>query len=192
MNSLLPQCRRVKFCFCNVLTYFWTKFCRVPSWIRCWKVWFSARSKIYWYHFIAWFESSGLMISVSAFICAELMQTKCVLIILFHCQTGIWIILFLNVCRVEYNTSLQGSHLNWFSQFFRFFSFALLIKITWFDVFFLKVFSKLCPIVFSSNSLKMPLGFAINLKKFFAETFLLETLWKYQYWLMFIGVILND
>ena len=43
-----------------------------------------------------------------------------------------------------------------------------------FDIFFLKIISKACPVVINSNSLKMSVWFAVNLKKLFAKMILLK------------------
>ena len=75
-------------------------------------------------------------------------------------QTGI--ILFLNVCRVEYNINLQGSTGPDFPHFFYFLILSDSLKIAWIEIFFLKVFIKAYPVVFSSNLLKMSVWLAIE------------------------------
>ena len=43
INSLLSDCE-CEICFWEVVIYFWTKFCRVPSRIRGGRIWFSITS----------------------------------------------------------------------------------------------------------------------------------------------------
>ena len=93
IHYLVPDCGKVKFCFEKLWPPSELNFAKSPPELGL--------------------KAQVVLISVSALVHPDKIYTKCTLVIcLFNHQTGIWFILFLNICRVEYNTSLAGSLTN--------------------------------------------------------------------------------
>ena len=144
IKSHVPDCESVKFCIWKIVTYIWTKFSKVPSWIRCWREWFYVASKIYWF-----ISKLDLKAQVKWSLSVPLnVLTKLVLIIVYSiAKQCLRISNFWMFVEESWSAIPAYKAPNW-SDFSKFFDFLVLpdsLKIAWFDIFSQKGFIKACP-----------------------------------------------
>ena len=163
IDSLVPDCESAKFCFWEVLKYFWFElnFAESPPELGAgWLIWYLLHLKFMGI-------ISGLVLEAQL---NDLCQC-CYMCWQNVCRQNLFIqspkrdYLFLNVCRVEYNMNLQVTTWPDFPNSSDFLISPDLLKIARLDMFFLKVSGKAYPVAFCSTYSKMSVWLATNSRK---------------------------